>query len=85
MPKSKTRGSLKEHRKRVQTRNNTLRGLRKKMEKEYQEMFNQKMEELKAQYQTENGETINLETKVISDEINVNEPEIVIPEILDEN
>ena len=87
MPKSKTRGSLKEHRQRVQHRNNTQKGLRRKMQEEYQAMFEKTMETLKAQYQNENGETVELSTEVIGDvsEINVNDVEVVTPEVNDED
>lgn len=88
MPKSKTRGSLKEHKKRVVTRNNTLRGLRKKAQAEYQEMFEKQMEALKAQYQNENGEVTELNVEVAGEpvsNINVVEAEVVTPEVTDEN
>ena len=85
MPKSKTRGSLKEHRKRVTHRNNTIKGLKRKAQEEYQKMFNETMEKLKAQYQNENGETVNIDTEIISDEINVTDAEVVTPEVTDEN
>ena len=85
MPKSKTRGSLKEHRKRVQHRNNTLKGLKRKMQAEYKEMFEKTMETLKAQYQAENGETMSVDAEIISDEINVTDAEVVTPEVNDEN
>jgi hypothetical protein len=85
MPKSKTRGSLKEHRKRVAHRNNTIKGLRKKAQEEYQQMFAETMEKLKAQYQNENGETVNIDTEIISDEINVTDAEVITPEVNDEN
>jgi hypothetical protein len=87
MPKSKLRGGAKAHNKRVVTRNNTLRGLRKKAQAEYQEMFEKQMEILKAQYQSENGETINLDAGVVGDvtDINVTDAEVVIPEVTDEN
>jgi hypothetical protein len=87
MPKSKTRGSLKEHRKRVEHRNNTIRGLRRKAQAEYQEMFEKTMESLKAQYQAENGETINLDSEVVGDvtDLNVTDAEVVTPEVTDEN
>ena len=89
MPKSKTRGSLKEHKKRVETRNNTLRGLKRKAQVEYQEMFEKTMETLKAQYQAENGETMDINAEIISDEIvsgdinqiNVTDFEVVTPEV----
>ena len=88
MPKSKLRGGAKAHKTRVATRNNTLRGLRKKAQAEYQEMFEKQMEELKAQYKNENGEIMDLNPEVINDdvivgetnEINVNDAEVVTPE-----
>ena len=87
MPKSKLRGGAKAHKLRVATRNNTLRGLRKKAQAEYQEMFEKTMETLKAQYQDENGETTELNAKIIDDvivggakDINVTDVEVVIPE-----
>ena len=87
MPKSKTRGSLKEHKKRVETRNNTLRGLKRKAQAEYQEMFEKTMETLKAQYQNENGETTEINAEIIADvtELNVSDVEVVTPEVKDEN
>ena len=84
MPKSKTRGSLKEHRKRVQHRNNTIKGLRKKAQAEYQEMFEKTIESLRAQYQSENGETTEINTEIVG-EINVADAEVVTPEVKDEN
>ena len=87
MPKSKLRGGAKAHKTRVATRNNTLRGLRKKAQAEYQEMFEKQMEELKAQYQNENGEIVNVDTEVLSDvivgetnDINVTDVEVVTSE-----
>jgi hypothetical protein len=87
MPKSKTRGSLKEHKKRVEHRNNTIRGLKRKAQAEYQEMFEKTMETLKAQYQAENGETTDLNTEVVGDvtDINVTDAEVITPEVTDEN
>ena len=92
MPKSKLRGGAKAHKLRVATRNNALRGLRKKAQVEYQEMFEKQMEELKAQYQNENGGTTELNAEVISDvivgdvnEINVTDVEVVTPEVEVEN
>ena len=92
MPKSKLRGGAKAHKARVTTRNNALRGLRKKAQVEYQEMFEKQMEELKAQYQNENGGTTELNAEVISDvivgdvnEINVTDVEVVTPEVEVEN
>jgi hypothetical protein len=87
MPKSKLRGGAKAHKARVTTRNNALRGLRKKAQAEYTEMFEKQMEELKAQYQNENGETTELNAEVLSDvivgetnEINVTDAEVVTPQ-----
>ena len=87
MPKSKLRGGAKAHKTRVTTRNNALRGLRKKAQAEYQEMFEKQMEELKAQYQNENGEIVNVNTEVLSDvivgetnDINVTDVEVVTSE-----
>jgi hypothetical protein len=88
MPKSKLRGGAKAHKARVTTRNNALRGLRKKAQAEYTEMFEKQMEELKAQYQNENGEMMDINTEIISDEIvngdinqmNVTDAEVVTPQ-----
>lgn len=87
MPKSKLRGGAKAHNKRVATRNNTLRGLKKKAQAEYQEMFEKTMETLKAQYQAENGETTELNAEVVGDvnEINVTDAEVVTTEVEVEN
>jgi hypothetical protein len=88
MPKSKLRGGAKAHKARVATRNNTLKGLRKKAQAEYQEMFEKQMEELKAQYQNENGEMMDLNAEIVNNdvivgetnEIKVNGDEVVTPE-----
>ena len=87
MPKSKLRGGAKAHKTRVETRNNLLRGLRKKAQAEYQEMFEKQMEALKVQYQNENGETTELNAEVVGDvnDINVTDVEVVTPEVTDEN
>ena len=92
MPKSKLRGGAKAHKTRVTTRNNALRGLRKKAQAEYTEMFEKQMEELKAKYENENGETTELNAEVLSDvivgettDINVTDVEVVIPEVTNEN
>ena len=84
MPKSKLRGGAKAHKARVTTRNNTLRGLRKKAQAEYQEMFEKQMEELKAQYQNENGEITELNAEVVGEvnDINVTDSEVIIPEVV---
>ena len=87
MPKSKLRGGAKAHNTRVTHRNNTIRGLKKKAQAEYQEMFEKTMETLKAQYESENGETTEINTEVVGDvsNINVTEAEVVTPELTDEN
>jgi hypothetical protein len=87
MPKSKLRGGAKAHKARVTTRNNALRGLRKKAQAEYTEMFEKQMEELKAQYQNENGETTELNAEVVGDvtDINVTDAKVVTPEVTNEN
>ena len=87
MPKSKLRGGAKAHKTRVTHRNNTIRGLKKKAQAEYQEMFEKTMESLKAQYQDENGETTDLNTEVVGDvtDINVTDAEVITPEVIDEN
>jgi hypothetical protein len=87
MPKSKLRGGAKAHNTRVTHRNNTIRGLKKKAQAEYQEMFEKTMETLKAQYQDENGETNELTAEVVGDvtDINVTDVEVVTPEVVNEN
>jgi len=87
MPKSKLRGGPKAHKARVTTRNNALKGLRKKAQSEYTEMFEKQMETMKAQYQTENGETMDINAEVIGDvnDINIVEAEVVTPEVEVEN
>ena len=89
MPKSKLRGGAKAHKLRVTHRNNTLRGLRKKAQAEYQEMFEKQMEALKVQYQNENGETTELNAEVLGDvivgdanDINVTDAEVITPEVV---
>ena len=87
MPKSKLRGGAKAHKTRVTHRNNTIRGLKKKAQAEYQEMFEKTMETLKAQYQDENGETNELTAEVVGDvtDINVTDVEVLTPEVTNEN
>lgn len=83
MPKSKLRGGAKAHKTRVTTRNNSLRGLRKKAQAEYTEMFEKQMETMKAQYQNENGETMDINAEVLGDvnDINIVEAEVLTPEV----
>ena len=64
MPKSKLRGGAKAHRKRVQERNNRLRGMQRRVQEEYQEAMMKQIEAIKAQM---SGETENNE-EVTSDE-----------------
>ena len=87
MPKSKLRGGAKAHKARVTTRNNALRGLRKKAQAEYTEMFEKQMEELKAQYQNENGEMMDIKAEIVDDvivggtnDINVTDAKVVTPQ-----
>ena len=87
MPKSKLRGGAKAHKLRVTHRNNTIKGLKKKAQAEYQEMFEKTMEAMKAQYQNENGEMMDLNAEVIGDvvvgdanDINVTDAEVITPE-----
>jgi hypothetical protein len=46
-------------------------------------MFEKQMEELKAQYQNENGETTELNTEVLGDvnEVNVTDAEVITPDV----
>ena len=84
MPKSKLRGGAKAHKTRVTHRNNTLRGIRKKVQAEYQEMFEKQMEAMKAQYQNENGEITELNAEVVGEvnDINVTDSEVITPEVV---
>jgi hypothetical protein len=83
MPKSKLRGGAKAHKKRVTLRNQNLNGMRKKAQTEYKEMFEKQMEVLKAQYQNDNGEMMDINAEVLGDvnEINVTDAEVVTPEV----
>ena len=87
MPKSKLRGGAKAHKTRVTTRNNALKGLRKKAQAEYTEMFEKQMEAMKAQYQNENGETMDINAEVLGDvnDINIIEAEVLTPGVEVEN
>jgi len=84
MPKSKLRGGAKAHKTRVTHRNNTLRGIRKKVQAEYQEMFEKQMEAMKAQFQNENGEITELNAEVLGEvnDINVIDSEVITPEVV---
>jgi hypothetical protein len=64
MPKSSLRGGAKAHRKRVQERNNRLRGNQRRFQEEYQALMMKQIEALRAQM---SGETENTE-EVVSDE-----------------
>ena len=60
MPKSKLRGGAKAHSKKVQERNNRIKG----ESKAFQTIMNQQMEELKKKYaeeQAQSGNTKNVE------------------------
>ena len=62
MPKSRNR---KNHKQKVENRNNLLKGIRRKMEKEYTEMLTKKFEEIQSQMsgmtETETTEGITVE------------------------
>lgn len=61
MPKSKQRGGAKAHRKRIAARNTKLGVLRKKMQKEYSSMFEEKLKDLEQKF---SGETENQDSGV---------------------
>lgn len=87
MPKSKTRGSRKEHNKKVKHRNNVVKGNIRKMKEEYDKLFEQQMETLKAQYEGMKGK-VDVETEVIDpliQDIEVNDVEEVLSKNNDEN
>lgn len=56
MGTSKKRGGAKAHKQRVATRNQAIDSAKAKFQKQYAEMVKTKMEELKVQYQTEQGQ-----------------------------
>ncbi len=62
MPKSRNR---KNHKQKVENRNNLLKGVRRKMEKEYIEMLTKRFEEMQSQMsgmtETETTEGITVE------------------------
>ena len=64
MPKSKSRGGAKAHRKRVQRRNNQIKGVQRKFQEEYQRAMMEQLEQMRKQL---SGETENTE-EVISEE-----------------
>jgi hypothetical protein len=55
MAKSKTRGGAKAHRKRVQARNQKLRGERNAMQKLWNDQILAQMEEIRKQQEAEQG------------------------------
>ena len=61
MPKSKTRGSLKEHRKRVTHRNNILKG----QSRAFQNILNDQMEELRKKYEEAQAQSGITENEVV--------------------
>ena len=69
MPKSKTRGSKKQHRKRVEARNARLKGERRKMEKEYQQMMEESYKKFMVDNENLSGNTENDNT---SENVNIN-------------
>ena len=56
MGTSKKRGGAKAHKQRVATRNQVINSGKVKFQKEYAEMVKTKMEELKVQYETQQGQ-----------------------------
>jgi len=56
MGTSKKRGGAKAHKQRVAARNQTINAAKAKFQKEYAEMVKTKMEELKVQYETQQGQ-----------------------------
>lgn len=60
MPKSKLRGGAKAHRKRVQERNNRLRGMQRRFREEYEAEMMKQLEALKAKV---SGDTENETTE----------------------
>ena len=74
MPQSRKRGGKKAHNKRVKVRNEKLAQDRKKMNKLYAEMMEQKLKEFQEKFSgmTENEETLNAENttqEVIVEEV----------------
>lgn len=61
MPKSKTRGSSKEHKKRVTHRNNTIKG----QQNAFQKILNDQMEELKRKYEDAQAQSGITENEVV--------------------
>ena len=63
MPKSKRRGGATAHRKRVQSRNAKIEGMKKKMQEQYMEEMTKRMEEYKKSLsaETENNEVVENE------------------------
>ena len=56
MGTSKKRGGAKAHKQRVATRNKAIDSAKAKFQKQYAEMVKAKMEELKVQYETQQGQ-----------------------------
>jgi hypothetical protein len=84
MPKSKTRGSLKEHRKRVIHRNNTIKGERRKMESFYNNMMSEAYEKFLAENPSINSG--NTETEIVDVEpTNINDINVDYTPVTPEN
>lgn len=62
MPKSKTRGSSKEHKKRVTHRNKTLKG----QQNAFQKILNNQMEELRKKYEETQAQSGITENEVVA-------------------
>lgn len=59
MPQSKKRGGAKNHRKKVQKRNNQIKKGKDLMQKMFEEAIKQQVEELKKEKESSSGDTIN--------------------------
>jgi len=65
MPKSRLRGGKKEHRKRVQKRNENIKNQQGKIQKLWEEEMNKRMEELKLSGETQNEPQSDIEQPLI--------------------
>jgi hypothetical protein len=61
MPKSKNRGGAKAHRKRVQSRNNRIKGIQRKLQEQYTAEMTKQLEEYRKSLsaETENNEVVS--------------------------
>lgn len=68
MPKSKTRGTRKQHRKKVESRNTRLKGEQRKIEKKYQQMMDETYQKFMVDNKELSGHTENNNT---SENVNI--------------